>query len=157
MAKTIRLLVPILSGTELIENNCVVDATNEAADLLLNHEPPYAELTDAIERHPTVKLLHTITRAPVDGSEKFPLPDDHETTVTPAQFTNHADALVEKRIKVKNETTESLSKEPVAAKVEVTKEMKAAEKEVEAKPATPPVVVTPTPKPAVTPAPKDKP
>lgn len=64
MAKTIRLLSPILSEGVFIKAGSVLDATNDSADFLLNSDPPHAELTDAPERHHAVKLLHSITAVP---------------------------------------------------------------------------------------------
>ena len=64
MPKIIRLLAPVATEGRQLEAGAVVPATNDAADLLLKHQPPLAELTDATERHPAVKLLHTVTIDP---------------------------------------------------------------------------------------------
>ena len=65
MPKIIRLLAPVTTEGRQLEAGVVVPATNDAANLLLKHQPPLAELApDATERHPSIRLLHTVTIDP---------------------------------------------------------------------------------------------
>jgi hypothetical protein len=155
--KTIRLLLPIRVGKEIFPNNAVFDAADDVAGDLLGHNPPCAEETDAIERYPIGNPLNHVDDYPVHGGEKFPLPEGEESVVPVGRFKNHADRIVERRLEAAEPPAATVSKEPAPAKVEVTKEMKEAEKtEAEVKPAVAPAVkpaATPT---VVTPTVKDK-
>jgi hypothetical protein len=154
--KTIRLLMPIRVGHQVHPNNAVFDAEDSVADELLNSDPPCAEETAAIERYPVGQPLTHVDDFPVTGQEKFPLAEGQETHATPAMFTNHADRLVERRLQAVEPPAATVSKEPAPAKVEVTAEMKQAEKDEPARKAAEaatPVVVAPAVKPVVAPTP----
>lgn len=87
---TIRLLMPIRAGKEVIPENAVLDAIDEVADELIAHDPPCAEETDAIERYPTITLLTHVDEFPVTGSERFPIPEGAELIIPPAMFRTEA-------------------------------------------------------------------
>ena len=74
MPKIIRLLAPVTTEGRQLEAGVVVPATNDAANLLLKHQPPLAELTDATERHPSIRLLHTVTIDPPKNKAEAPAP-----------------------------------------------------------------------------------
>jgi hypothetical protein len=154
--KTIRLLLPIRVGKEIFPNNAVFDAADDVAEDLLGHNPPCAEETDAIERYPIGNPLNHVDDYPVHGGEKFPLPEGEESIVAAGKFKNHADRLVERRLQAVEPPAATVSKEPAPAKVEVTAEMKQAEKDEPARKAAEaatPVVVAPAVKPVVAPTP----
>ena len=75
MPKIIRLLAPVTTEGRQLEAGAVVPATNDAAELLLKHQPPLAELApDATERHPSIRLLHTVTIDPQPKKKAEPTP-----------------------------------------------------------------------------------
>jgi hypothetical protein len=94
---TIRLLMPIRSGKEVIPENAVLDATPDVADDLIGRG--CAEETDAVERYPTVQLLTHVDDAPVTGAEKFPVPEGAELIVPPGMFETEPDRRARLRAK----------------------------------------------------------
>lgn len=92
---TIRLLMPVRAGKEVLPENAVLDAIDEVADELIGHDPPCAEETDAIERYPTITLLTHVDEFPVTGAEKFPIPPGEELIIPPAMFRTEAQRTAE--------------------------------------------------------------
>jgi hypothetical protein len=125
--KTIRLLLPIRVGHEIHPNNSVFDAPDDVADALLEGKDgqPCAEETDALERHPANPLTF-VSDYPVVGDEKFPLPEDAEVRATRAMFRNENDRQIEASIRNASPAPLPSGKERAPAKIEATKEMKAA-------------------------------